>query len=71
MKSMSEVYDQVERIQRLGASGTGVSYERFVRAASRVSGIIRAEQRKNPFAKGERFQTNAYLVNRGQGLSNG
>lgn len=71
MKSLDEVYAQVDRIQKMGSRGTGVSYAKFARAAGRVASLVKTGQRLNPFAKGERYQTNAYLVNRGQGLSNG
>ena len=71
MKSMAEVNAQISRIQIMGARGTGVSYARFARAAGRVSQAVRTGQRLNPFAKGERYQTNAYLLDRAKGLSNG
>ena len=71
MKSMAEVNAQITRIQNMGARGTGVSYARFARAAGRVSQAVRTGQRLNPFAKGDRYQTNAYLLDRAKGLSNG
>lgn len=72
MKSLDEVKAQIARIQNIGATrGTGVSYTRFARAAGRVYQSVITGQRLNPFAKGDRYQTNAYLLNRGKGLSNG
>ena len=67
-KSMSEVTAQINRIQQMGGAGTGVSYRRFAKAAGRVSSLVRAGERLNPFAS--RHQTNAYLL-KGKGLSVG
>lgn len=70
MKSESEVRAQIKRIQAYNHN-TGVSPQRFFRAAGRVSSAVRTGQRLNPFAPGERYQTNSYAKTSIGGLANG
>lgn len=72
MKSASEVKAQIGRIQSY-THNTGVSSQRFFKAAGRVSSAVRTGYRLNPFAPGERYQTNRRAVSKsnGRGLISG
>ena len=60
-KNSAEVKAQIGRIQSY-THNTGVSSEKFFRAAGRVSSAVRSGNRLNPFAPKERQQTNAHLI---------
>jgi hypothetical protein len=60
-KNSAEVKAQIGRIQSY-THNTGVSSEKFFRAAGRVSSAVRSGNRLNPFAPKDRHQTNGYLL---------
>lgn len=58
-KDSAEVKAQIGRIQSY-THNTGVSAEKFFRAAGRVSSAVRSGSRLNPFES--KHQTNGYLL---------